>query len=155
MKHLTLLGAAAIAISALATPATAQQTMRDNQVRCQAGLPDANCDWRASNAGHRVTYRETRYRDHDWNRTNTGFWPADVAGNVAGAAVGTAGAVAGAAVGTAGAIATAPFRAFDDSYAYDNGYRGWDHRSFAARNGFVCTPGTYFRGEDGRRHLCQ
>ncbi|WWE90763.1 hypothetical protein G6P99_47990 [Bradyrhizobium sp. 6(2017)] len=21
--------------------------------------------------------------------------------------------------------------------------------------GFVCTPGTYFRGEDGRQHLCQ
>jgi hypothetical protein len=21
--------------------------------------------------------------------------------------------------------------------------------------GFVCRPGTYFRGEDGRRHLCQ
>ena len=30
---------------------------------------------------------------------------------------------------------------------YDNGY--------AARNGFVCQPGTWFRGEDGRRHLCQ
>lgn len=22
-------------------------------------------------------------------------------------------------------------------------------------NGFVCQPGTYFRGEDGRQHLCQ
>jgi hypothetical protein len=22
-------------------------------------------------------------------------------------------------------------------------------------NGFVCQPGTWFRGEDGRNHLCQ
>ena len=62
-----------------------------------------------------------------------------------GAAVGTAGAIAGAAIGTAGAIATAPFRG---SYAYD---RDRDYR----REGFVCEPGTWFRGEDGRRHLCQ
>ena len=61
-----------------------------------------------------------------------------------GAAIGTAGAIAGAAIGTAGAIATAPFR---DSYAYDRR----DYR----RQGFVCEPGTWFRGEDGRRHLCQ
>jgi hypothetical protein len=27
--------------------------------------------------------------------------------------------------------------------------------SYAARNGFVCQPGTWFKGEDGRRHLCQ
>ena len=58
--------------------------------------------------------------------------------------------IAGAAVGTAAAIATAPFR---DSYAYDNGY-GYDN-GYATRNGFVCQPGTWFRGEDGRRHLCQ
>ncbi|TPQ34875.1 hypothetical protein C2U70_16135 [Bradyrhizobium guangdongense] len=156
MKHLTLLGAAAIAVSALATP-TMAQTMRDNQVRCQSAFPNSNCEtWRGSNAGaersydRRVSYRQARDRDNDWNRTQTGFWPADVAGNVAGAAV-----------GTAGAIATAPFRAWDNSYAYDNSYpsdgdyRGWDSRSYAQRNGFVCTPGTTFRGEDGKRHLCQ
>jgi hypothetical protein len=56
--------------------------------------------------------------------------------------------IAGAAVGTAAAIATSPFRG---SYAYDNGY----DRGYAARNGFVCQPGTWFRGADGRRHLCQ
>jgi hypothetical protein len=64
--------------------------------------------------------------------------------------VDAAAGIAGAAVGTAAAIATAPFR---DSYAYDTGYRynnGYDNR-----NGFVCQPGTWFRGEDGRRHLCQ
>jgi len=58
--------------------------------------------------------------------------------------------IAGTAVGTAAAIATSPFRG---SYAYDNGYR-YDN-GYARRNGFVCQPGTLFRGEDGRRHLCQ
>ena len=61
-----------------------------------------------------------------------GFWPADVAAGVVGGAI-----------GTAGAIATAPFR--NDRYAYYGGYN----------NGFVCQPGTTFRGADGRRHICQ
>jgi hypothetical protein len=60
--------------------------------------------------------------------------------------------IAGAAVGTAAAIATSPFRG---AYAYDNGYTGRYDRGYATRNGFVCQPGTWFRGEDGRRHLCQ
>src|SRR5450432_416857 len=64
--------------------------------------------------------------------------------------VDAAASIAGAAVGTAAAIATSPFRG---SYAYDNGY-GYDN-GYARRNGFVCQPGTWFRGEDGRRHLCQ
>lgn len=64
--------------------------------------------------------------------------------------VDAAAGIAGAAIGTAAAIATLPFRG---SYAYDNGY-GYDDE-YARRNGFVCQPGTWFRGEDGRRHLCQ
>jgi hypothetical protein len=62
--------------------------------------------------------------------------------------VDAAAGVAGAVVGTAAAIATSPFRG---SYGYDNGYDA----GYARRNGFVCQPGTWFRGEDGRRHLCQ
>lgn len=59
--------------------------------------------------------------------------------------VGAAADVAGAAVGTAAAIATAPFR---DSYAYD------DQRNYGP-NGYACHPGTWFKGQDGRRHICQ
>jgi hypothetical protein len=62
-----------------------------------------------------------------------------------GAAADTAAGIAGAAIGTAGAIATAPFR---DSYAYDRD-------RYYRDNGFNCRPGTWFRGEDGRRHRCQ
>ncbi|MCA6120708.1 hypothetical protein J6500_02145 [Bradyrhizobium sp. WSM 1704] len=68
---------------------------------------------------------------------NSGFWPGDVAAGVVGGAI-----------GTAGAIATAPFRNDYgyDRYAYNDGYY---------RQGFVCQPGTVFRGADGQRHLCQ
>ena len=61
-----------------------------------------------------------------------------------GAAVDTAAGIAGAAIGTAGAIATAPFR---NSYNYYDDGMG--------PSGFACRPGTWFKGEDGRRHLCQ
>jgi len=84
----------------------------------------------------------TYHADRAYEYRDNGFWPGEVAAGVVGGAI-----------GTAGAIATAPFR---DSYAYDNRgyYRNYDD-SYAARNGFVCRPGTVFIGEDGRRHLCQ
>lgn len=151
-----LLGATAIAATMLAGSAMAQAVVNEPG-RCSAQFPNANCQ----NLGpgnpytdrgsrhHRTSYRQTNsYRqangdwNNDWNRSRTGFWPTDVAAGVAGAAI-----------GTAGAIATAPFRAWDNSYAYDN--RGWDTRTYAQRNGFVCTPGTWFKGQDGRRHICQ
>jgi hypothetical protein len=65
---------------------------------------------------------------------------------------------AGAAVGTAGAIATAPFgmaNAYGDNY-YGAGWNGgrWD-QGYSSRNGMACTPGTWIKGDDGRRHVCQ
>jgi len=39
------------------------------------------------------------------------------------------------------------------SYGSGYGYSGSD--DYATRNGFVCRPGTWFRGEDGLQHLCQ
>jgi hypothetical protein len=88
-----------------------------------------------------------------YDRNDSGFWPVDTAAGIVGGAVGTAGAIAGGAVNTAGAIAAAPFRG---SYAYAPGYDGsYASQSYAQRNGFVCQPGTFFRGEDGRRHICQ
>ncbi|WP_314956963.1 hypothetical protein [Bradyrhizobium cosmicum] len=159
MTKLKLLGAAAIAATTLAGPAMAQAVV-NNPARCSAQFPNANCqNLGAGNpytdSGYRqrrVSYRQTNGDwNNDWNRSRTGFWPTDVATGVAGAAI-----------GTAGAIATAPFRAWDNSYAYDNSWdnRGWDNRSwdtrtYAQRNGFVCEPGTYFKGADGRRHICQ
>ena len=47
------------------------------------------------------------------------------------------------------------FDAVLNSGAVHNGYNGGYDHGYAACNGFVCQPGTWFRGEDGRRHLCQ
>lgn len=157
--NIKFLGAVAIAATTLAGPAMAQAVV-NNPARCSAQFPNANCQ----NLGPGNPYTDSRYRHRrvsarqtngDWNndrnRSRTGFWPTDVAAGVAGAAI-----------GTAGAIASAPFRAWDNSYAYDNSWdnrgwdnRNWDTRTYAQRNGFVCTPGTWFKGQDGRRHMCQ
>ena len=69
----------------------------------------------------------------------------------------TAGNIAGGAVATAGAIATAPFRGFDNSYNnyYGYGYGGRDWKTYAAHNSLACTPGTTFKGSDGKQHPCQ
>ncbi|MDA9451438.1 MULTISPECIES: hypothetical protein [Bradyrhizobium] len=157
--NIKLLGATTIAATMLAGSAMAQAVVT-NPGRCSAQFPNANCQNLGpgnpyTDSGYRqrrVSYRQTNGDwNNDWNRSRTGFWPTDVAAGVAGAAI-----------GTAGAIASAPFRAWDNSYAYDNSWdnrgwdnRGWDTRTYAQRNGFVCTPGTWFKGADGRRHICQ
>jgi hypothetical protein len=82
----------------------------------------------------RAYYHSPYYQSHR-------FWPGELAAGVVGGAI-----------GTAGAIATAPFR--NDSYAYNDGYYGQRYYG-DFDNGFVCQPGTTFRGADGRRHICQ
>jgi hypothetical protein len=53
------------------------------------------------------------------------------------------------------AAPAAPVGGWGNSYAYgEMGWRGsWN--AYAAANGIVCKPGTYFKGADGLRHLCQ
>jgi len=77
-----------------------------------------------------------------------GVVPGIAAGLIAGAALGAYGPGPGYAYGASPGY-------YDDSYAYDNGYNRVYDDGYAARNGFVCRPGTVFRGEDGRPHLCQ
>ena len=169
MTKLKLLGAAAILSSALAAPAMAQQVV-SNPGYCAQFYPNANCQNKGVNNPYtgdyqrRAAYQNNGDWDNDrsdrgnwsnarasydgnrWDRNrgdnDSGFWPADVAAGVVGGAV-----------GTAGAIATAPFRG--NSYAYDTGPAPIGGEAYARQNGFVCMPGTYFRGEDGRRHICQ
>ncbi len=88
-----------------------------------------------------VTAHSLRHRD-------SGFWPGDVAADV---------------VGAAGAVASAPFRAVDSSFAYDDGYASYpygypEHGYRVSRNdlsGAVCAPGSRIRGEDGHLYRCQ
>lgn len=142
MNTVKLLAAAALATGLMATPVLAK-----DQVKHRSAVK-SNYSTQMSDDG----YRDNGYRT-DMRRSETGFWPGDVAAGAVGGAIG----VAGAAVNTAGAIATAPFRGWDNSYAYYNGpIDSYDSRdSYARRNNFVCQPGTWFRGEDGRRHICQ
>jgi hypothetical protein len=153
MTKFGTLGAAAVVACMLAGPAMAQQVI-PNASRCAQLDETGNCqnltDRPSTRGYHRAAYRHEQRdwnarndRDYGWNdRHDQGFWPAEAAAGVVGAAVGTG-------VG----IATAPFRT--DTYAWDNGDRGGWSESYARRNGFVCRPGTLFRGEDGRPHLCQ
>ena len=150
MKISRLLGAAVILSSALAAPVMAQEVIY-NPGYCAQFYPNANCQNKGPNNPYTGDYQRRNadwnngnWTDNRWDRRDSGFWPADVAAGVVGGAV-----------GTAGAIAAAPFRG-GDSYAYYNdGYRRGYDDSYGARNGFVCQPGTWFKGEDGRRHPCQ
>jgi hypothetical protein len=149
MKISRLLGAAVILSSALAAPVMAQEVIY-NPGYCAQFYPNANCQNKGPNNPYTGDYqrRNADWNNGNWNdnrsdRRDSGFWPGDVAAGVVGGAV-----------GTADAIAAAPFRG--DSYAYYNdGYRRGYDDSYGARNGFVCQPGTWFKGEDGRRHPCQ
>jgi hypothetical protein len=80
---------------------------------------------------------------NNYGYRDNGFWPADAAAGIVGGAI-----------GTAGAIASAPFQ---PRSSWDNSYNSSapPRDSYAQRMGFVCQPGTWFRGEDGRRHICQ
>lgn len=123
----------------------------------------------------RSGYGGDRYDNAAWQgryeNRGTGFWPADVVGG----AVGAGAAIATTAVGTAGAIATAPFGGpYRNTYAYEPGYGSgygygpgyevsYDYKgtvipysaNYAARNGFVCQPGTMVTYANGTRTICQ
>jgi len=168
MTSLRLLGAALIAASALASSAHAQGLQAPFPTRC--AFTDPNCQaYGPGDPFTRTSYQNRRMTRHELARErarremarreayreNPGFGPLNAMGALAGAAVGTAGA----ALGTAATIATAPlapFGAWDNSYAA-YGSTGWngDWNTYAARNGIICRPGTYFKAADGSRHLCQ
>ncbi|WP_398481796.1 hypothetical protein [Tardiphaga sp.] len=142
MKTIKFLTAAVVATGLMATPVLAKDQDK-HRAKAQA---DYNAQMSDS------TYRDNGYRT-GMRTSDSGFWPGDVAAGAVGGAVG----IAGAAVSTAGAIATAPFRGWDNSYAYYDGPTDrYDSRdSYARRNNFVCQPGTWVRGENGQRHICQ
>ena len=162
MRKLTLLGAAALIASTAAIPSLAQAACAQYDPTCatypmpSTSAPAATRTEAGANTGsdqrqhrYRSAYRENRtaQRQAINNRydSNRYYGPGDVVGG----AVGTAGNIAAGAVNTAGAIVTAPFRGADSYAYYNNGYNGWNN------SGFACTPGTYFRGADGRRYLCR
>jgi hypothetical protein len=124
-----ILGAAAILASVLASPAMAQQVIY-NPGYCAQFYPNANCQNRGPGSPYGGSYQRQAYQDRVWR---------DSYNRVDDSSGFRPGGVAAGVVGTAAAIATSPIGG----------------EEYARRNGFVCVPGTWFRGEDGRRHLCQ
>ncbi|WGR93846.1 MULTISPECIES: hypothetical protein [unclassified Bradyrhizobium] len=161
---LAVLGTAAIVGSVLASPAMAEGTTAKSTMTKGAKYTQAQTKGSQTRAeGQRHVQRHATYRSQRIRNANAALpsgrvyrrpaGPGEVAGNVVGGAV-----------ATAGAIATAPFRAFDNRYySYDNsysnyygyGYGGRDWKTYAAHNSLACTPGTTFKGSDGRQHPCQ
>jgi hypothetical protein len=126
MTKSKILAAAAILASALASPAMAQQVIY-NPGYCAQFYPNANCQNRGPGSPYGGSYQPQADQDRVWRDSYNRF--DDNSGFRPGDV----------AAGTAAAIATSPIGG----------------EEYARRNGFVCVPGTWFRGEDGRRHLCQ
>ncbi len=126
MKKSGILAAAAVLAAAVAGPAIAQDVSY-NRGYCAQFYPNGNC---YAGSYQRQVDHDQAYRDRAWQNSYN-RWDNDSGispGDVA------AGVVVGA-VGTA----TPPFVSED----------------YARRNGFVCMPGSLFRGEDGLMHICQ
>jgi len=160
MRRLSILGVAAIFVTVATAPSMTQAA--------GCALYDPGCATypmpKNSDAGKSARVRvDAGTQQHAYRsapRTSRIEQPVTVrertdVNGVVGGPVRAAGAVAAGAVATAGAIATAPFRGTDLYAYYNGGYSGWDQRSYAERNGFVCTPGELFKGFDGRLHVCQ
>lgn len=126
MKKSGILATAAVLAVMFAGPATAQEVFFSPGHTYTGGHQ------------HQVyrdqSYADQAYRDRAW-QDSYNRWDDDRTISPGAVAAG----VVGGAVGTAAAIATAPFVSED----------------YARRNGFVCMPGTLFRGEDGLMHICQ
>jgi hypothetical protein len=144
IKTISMAAAAALLATLVATPTFAKDVKSRHHTMHRGQT--------VHHTGHMARHDTRYYRNHQarWDRRGPDFWPGDVAAGIVGGTL-----------GAAGAIATAPFR---DTYAYDNGYYGngyyggYDHRymqSYAQRNGFVCTPGTLIRAENGETQICQ
>jgi len=155
---LAILGTTAILTSALAGPAMAKDTMAQGAKDKQANCVGSNCEIKGKTLAKNQSHMQRRAanRGERFRSSNAAVTREDQDRRPMGP-VGAAGAVVGGAVATAGAIATAPFRALDDSQNnyYGYGYGGRDWKTYAAHNGLACTPGTTFRGADGRQRLCQ
>ena len=176
---------AVVLTSMMATPVLAQGLREQSQNTSQLKKQQSkNPNLRQSDRMMRDRNADTRYDNRGYG-SNTGLFPLDAATGIVGGAIGTAGAIAAAPFGgwdngynrsgygdrygrtgyresfasvnnygRVGAFATAPY---NNPYDYnrvtpDNGF---DTRSYAQRNEFVCVPGTVFTNINGIRTICQ
>ncbi len=169
MMKFSVLGAAAVIATAIASPALAQEVIY-NPGYCAQFYPNANCQNKGAGNPYtgdyqrHLAYRDDGYRqgwNQDWNNgwhqswnDNSYAWSGDVTEGAVGNAYAYDNRTSENRFGTG--------YAHSDYYANAHAGHGWNsiynnahNNSYAARNGLVCEPGTYFRGDDGRRHRCQ
>jgi hypothetical protein len=151
MTKFSVLGAAAVIATVLASPALAQEVIY-NPGYCAQFYPNANCQNKGAGNPYTGDYqRHLAYRDdgyrrgwhQDWNNGWQQSWNGAYDSRTSEDRFGTG-------------------YAHSDYYANAHAGHGWnsidnnaDNNSYAARNGLVCEPGSYFRGDDGHRHRCQ
>jgi hypothetical protein len=156
MTKFSVLGAAAVIATAIASPALAQEVIY-NPGYCAQFYPNANCQNKGAGNPYtgdyqrHLAYRDDGYRqgwNQDWNNGRHQSW------NDNSSAYAYDNRSSEDRFGTG--------YAHSDYYANAHAGHGWNgiynnayNNSYAARNGLVCEPGTYFRGDDGRRHRCQ
>jgi hypothetical protein len=127
-----ILAAAAILASTLAGPAMAQEVV-SNPGYCAQFYPNANCQTKGPGNPYTGSYQRQVHGDHvyrDQTYRDRGWrdgYNRWEDGRVWSGDVTVAGTVGATIAG----------------------------EDYARRNGFVCVPGTWFRGEDGRMHICQ
>jgi hypothetical protein len=118
MMNLKVLGAIAIAASALSSSPVLAQWAASNPDECQAEFASCTGLGTGTTPVYRQSIRRTAYR----HQPATAAWSNSYA-----------------------------------MYGGGGGYQSWNGswNAYAARNGIVCRPGTYFKGADGLQHLCQ
>jgi hypothetical protein len=142
MTKFKVLGAVCLAATlAAASPALA----RPGGMRGAAHVAAGGGSWHGGGGGW-----------HGGGFRRGGFGPGIAAGVIAGAALGGAYGYYGDPGYYGDSYAYDPGPSYDPGYApYNNGYNGPTNYYNNNPNGFVCQPGTVFKGEDGRPHLCQ
>jgi hypothetical protein len=164
---LKYLGAAAVVATALASPAMAQEVIY-NPGYCAQFYPDANCQNKGPGNPYTGSYqRHTAYRaDRGFNNQWNGDWNSgwnqswnDARGFEPRNAYAYDNRTNNS-LDINNSLGTG--YAHSDYYANAHAGHGWNgiysnsyNNSYGARNGFVCEPGSIFRGEDGRKHRCQ
>jgi hypothetical protein len=151
----SILGGATALAAMLASPAMAQEVIY-NPGYCAQFYPNANCQNKGPGNPYTGDYqRRLSYQFNGWNNGWNNGWQnswnddrfARPRSNFA---------------YDPNAYGRETGYAHSDYYANAHAGQGWNgiydnraNNSYAALNGFVCSPGSYFRGEDGRRHRCQ
>jgi hypothetical protein len=147
----SVLGGATVLAAMLTSPATAQEVIY-NPGYCAQFYPNANCQNKGQGNPYTGDYQRRLAYQHDgWNTSWHDSWNDNRF-----ARPGNTYAFDPNAYGNETGYAHSDYYA--NAHAGHGGNGIYDNRannSYDALNGFVCSPGAYFRGEDGRRHRCQ